>query len=244
MPDNTGFILTLLHVLLVHARHLSLTLDRRSTAWGFSVIAQFFGTARLPMIRARLARGILRIMALQRVLLSRAKRGIDVRYANPWTREPRPKPPAPPPSVGDSEPPPPARKRTRRCYADTTPDLDTLPSLAELEAEARRRKPGALIADICRDLGIDPSLCFAPFWNALWPVITWSGGNLLFIKDFRQRQRAFEPEMNRTPPLCTPEETRPGIERMLGFFIGDRWPRMPDPGDTPVWALAAATRPP
>ena len=247
MPENTGYVLAMLHILLVHARHLSLTLEQRSVRWGFSVIAQFFGTARLPVIHARLARGILRIMALQRVLIARARRGLDMRYTDPYTREPpAPKPPAPPAAESDpqAEPPTPPRKWTRRSYADTTPDLDNLPTLAELEAEARRRKPGALIADICRDLGIDPSLCGMPFWNALWPIIAWSGGNLRFMKDFMRCRRAFEPQMNRTPPLCMPEQTREGIERMLGFFIGERWPRMPDPEHTPVWALAAAARPP
>ena len=86
VPPNSADILAIVHVLLAYARHLSLTLERRSTAWGFSVIAQYFGTARLPVIRARLARGILRIMALQRVLLSRAMRGRDTKYTKPYER--------------------------------------------------------------------------------------------------------------------------------------------------------------
>jgi len=243
MPDNISGILIVLHVLLGYARHLSLTLERRSTRWGFSVIAQFFGTARLPVIRARLARGILRIMALQRVLFARAMHGRDVRYTNPWTREPpAPKPPAPPST--EAEPPPPQKKRTRRSYADTTPDLDHLPTLAELEAEIRRRPIGAAITDICCDLGIFPSLCWMPFWDALLPVMAWSGGSLTKLwKTLQRHQREFMPEMKATPPLCQPEESRDGIERMLGFFIGDRWPVMPDPNAAPAWAVAA-TGPP
>src|SRR3569623_1864657 len=86
VPPNSADILAIVHVLLAYARHLSMTLDSRAMRWGFSVIAQYFGTARLPVIRARLARGILRIMALQRVLLSRAKRGRDTKYTKPYGR--------------------------------------------------------------------------------------------------------------------------------------------------------------
>src|SRR6185312_11222446 len=152
VPPNTAYLFAVIHVLLVYARHLSLTLDSRAARWGFSVFAQFFGTARLPVIRARLARGILRIMALQRVLLSRAMRGRDTDFSGPRERTPhKPKPPAPPALDGVAPPTP--QKRVRRRYADTVPDLDHLPTLAELEKEIRRRQIGATIADICRDLG-------------------------------------------------------------------------------------------
>src|SRR3569623_1809450 len=86
VPPNTANLHAVIPILLVFARHLSLSLDSRAARWGFSVFAQFFGTARLPVIRARLARGILRIMALLRVLLSRAKRGRDTKYTKPYGR--------------------------------------------------------------------------------------------------------------------------------------------------------------
>src|SRR6185312_14830940 len=106
VPGNTEFVLAI--------------------PWGFSVFAQFFGTARLTVIRARLARGVLRIMALQRVLLSRARRGRDTDFSGPRERTPhRPKPPAPP--TRDGVAPPTPQKRVRRRYADTVPDLDHLP---------------------------------------------------------------------------------------------------------------------
>src|SRR6185312_4024015 len=247
VPPNTAYLLAVIHVLLAYARHLSLTLDSRAARWGFSVFAQFFGTARLSIIRARLARGILRIMALQRVLLSRAMRGRDTDFSGPRERTPhKPKPPAPPALDGTAAPPPAPQKPVRRRYADTVPDLDHLPTLAELEKEIRRRQIGATIADICRDLGLAPTLCESRFLLALQNTIRWCGGNLYkLVTDFRQRQAEFEPELKPTPPLCVPELARKGIERMLGFFIGERWPVMPDPYDAPPGMLVLpAPRPP
>jgi hypothetical protein len=248
VPPNTAYLLDVVHVLLAYARHLSLTLDSRAARWGFSVFAQFFGTARLPVIRARLARGILRIMALQRVLLSRARRGRDTDFSGPRERTPpTPKPPLPEADSNTEPAPPPVRpKRVRRCYADTTPDLDTLPTLAQLEAEIRRREIGATLSDICRYLGLAPELCESRFLLALQLTIRWCRGNLYkLVMDFRRRQADFEPELKPAPPLCVPERSRAGIQRMLGFFIGERWPVMPDPYDAPPGMLVLpATGPP
>jgi hypothetical protein len=245
MPPHTGGVLSVLHVLLAYARHISLTLDSRAVRWGFSMFAQFFGTAQLPVIRARLARGILRIMALQRVLYGRAMRGRDLYF--PTARErsaPKPKPPAPPASgdaagdARDDAPKPPRRRLVRRRYTDTTPDLDNLPSLAELEAEIRRRGVGAALTDICRDLGVSPRLCQGNFWYALQCYIMWCRGNLYrLVKDLNRQETAFEAFTNPTPPLCLPECTRDAVPRMLGFVIGDRWPVMPDPRDAPPGML-------
>src|SRR5487761_2441822 len=109
VPQNIGDVLTLLHILLAYGRHLAATLEHRAAARGFSVIAQFFGTARVPAILARLSRGILRVMALERVLLARAARGRDLVFLERRTyaaREPQPALPQPPAAGG--RPPPPA----------------------------------------------------------------------------------------------------------------------------------------
>src|SRR5487761_2237160 len=217
VPQNIADVLTLLHILLAYGRHLAATLEHRAAARGFSVIAQFFGTARVPAILARLSRGILRVMALERVLLARAARGRDLAFLQP----------------------------RRRPETDAAPDPANLPTLEQLEKEIRRRPVGRTIADICRDLAISPSLCEGSFWNALFEAITWYRGNLpKLVKDFRRREAAFEPELNDDPNLGLPEQTRDGIRRMLGFFIGQ-------PPVTPFWVPAppglheaAATGPP
>ena len=240
-------MLALLYILLGYGRHLIATLEHRAAARGFSNIAQFFGTAHLPAILARLSRGMLRAQTLQRVLLARAARGRDLVFLQPRTRAasaaPSPLPPAP---ELQAEPPPsrPAPPR-RRLDTDDPPDPANLPTLEQLEAEIRRRPTGRTIADICRDLGVSPSLCEGGFWNAVFEAITWYRGNLAkLILDFRRREVAFEPELNDDPNLGLPEETRDGIRRMFGFFIGQ------EPA-TPFWVpvppdlvAAAATGPP
>ena len=83
LPEGIAEVLAIIHVLLGYGLHLVETLERRAVVRGFANIAQFFGTARIPAIRARLARGLLRAMALERVLLARAARGRDLVPAQP-----------------------------------------------------------------------------------------------------------------------------------------------------------------
>ena len=244
VPQNIADVLTILQILLVYGRHLAATLEYRAAARGFSVIAQFFGTARLPVILARLSRGILRVMALQRVLLARAARGRDLVFLERRTYAARePQPPLPHPPAAGAEPRPPRPAPLRRPATDEPPDPANLPTLEQLEAEIRRRPIGQTIADICRDLAISPSLCERTFWIALFETITWYRGNLpKLILDFRRREVAFVPEWDRDPNLGLPEKSGDGIRRMLGFFIGE-------PPVTPFWVpappgLGAATGPP
>ena len=249
MPPHIANVLALLHILLVYGRHLALTLDRRAAAGRFSVIAQFFGTARLPVIRARLARGLLRIQALQRVLLARARRGRDLVWLKP--RPPRrraPRAAQPQPAEPQTEtPPPPSRPAPlHRADPDAAPDLDHLPTLKQLEAQIRRRGIGRAIADICRDFAVAPGLCERRFFSALFDMLTGYRGNLpRLAKDFRRRAVAFEPEWDRDFRLGKPERTRDGIQCVLGFLIGERWPVLPDPLPAPFHMPgAAAPRPP
>ena len=244
VPQNIADVLTLLHILLAYGRHLAATLEHRAAASGFSVIAQFFGTARVPAILARLSRGLLRLQALELVLLARAARGRDLVFLQPRRRAAHEAQPAlPQPPASQTEPQSPRPAPFRRPETDAAPDPANLPTLEQLQAEIRRRPVGRTIADICRDLGVSPSLCEGSFWNALFEAITWYRGNLpKLVKDFRRREAAFEPELDSDPNLGLPEQTRDGIRRMLGFFIGQ-------PPVTPFWVpappgLIAATGPP
>ena len=270
MPPEIAYVLAILHILLVYGRHLALTLECRAVALGFSTIAQFFGTARLPVIRARLSRGLLRIQALQRVLLDRARRGRDLVVLQPRKRPEKPPPvapqtpdhpagpqtpdhqAAPPPPERQAEPQPPRPAPIRRRNRDEAPDPANLPTLAQLQAEIRRWGIGQAIADICRDLGVSFCLCDWRFAVPLGNVITWYGADQgRLVLDFHRREAALDPELDGTPPLRLPEQTREATRRMLGFLIGDRWPvrpawvpappRVPTP---PALCAPAATRPP
>src|SRR5487761_2365822 len=175
MPEGIAAILVIVRILLEYGRHLTDTLEHRAAARSFSVIAQFFGTARLPAILARLSRGILRAMALESVLLARAARGRDLVVFQPrWRAEPSAPPPAPQPAA-EQKPPKPVRA-----------ELPEFPTLEQLQADIRRRPIGHAIADICRDLGVSPSLCESRFNTVLYQAIAWYRGNFpKYYKEIR-----------------------------------------------------------
>src|SRR5487761_2136449 len=236
VPEGIAAVLVLVRILLEYGRHLAATLEHRAAARSFSLIAQFFGTARVPFILARLSRGILRAMALERVLLARAARGRDLVVFQPRFRaEPSAQPPAPQPAA-EQKPPKPRPVR---------PELPEFPTLEQLEAEIRRRPIGHAMADICRDLGISPSLCNGRFWAALYCAIDWYRGNFAqYYKEIRGRVVEFAAEWDRdgTRALDYPEQTGDGIRRILGFFIGEE-PVSPFPPSVPP-GLLQATGPP
>ena len=190
VPPNIADLLVIVRILLGYGRHLANTLERRAAGRGFATIAQFFGTARLPAIQARLARGLLRAMALEQVLLARAARGRDLVFYT--RRDPDDRPPQPAhaqPAQQAAAPPPP--RPARRPAPDEPPDPANLPTLEQLTAYIRRRPVGHAIADICRDLGVAPTLCDGILWNALYEAITWYRGSFLrYYRDMRKRRRS------------------------------------------------------
>ncbi len=250
VPQNIADLLAILHVLIGYGLHLAETLEHRAAARGFAVVAQFFGTARVAAIRNRLARGLLRAMALERVLLARAARGRDLVFYKPRKATPRATPPAHlQAAVSAAMPERPQPRPVRRADPDEVPDPARLPTLDQLEADIRRRPVGRALADICSDLGVSPSLCEGRVWLAVSCAIMWYRGNLpRLMKEFRRREVVFcNTEADRNPALGWPERTRDGNRRMLGFFIGET-PVMPFPGSSPLPILPplqpAPTRPP
>ena len=78
VPEHIAFLLHAVDVLLGYGRHLLATVRHRAAAPNFTIIAACFGTSNLPTTPAHLNRGILRGMALERVLLARAATGRDI----------------------------------------------------------------------------------------------------------------------------------------------------------------------
>ena len=78
MPTRIAALLHTVRILLGFGRHLAQIAPHRSASPDFNAIAACFGTGRLDAILAHLQRGILRAMALERVLLARAARGRDI----------------------------------------------------------------------------------------------------------------------------------------------------------------------
>src|SRR4029077_12548879 len=85
---NIEFLLHAARILLDYGRHLIDTVRQRATAPGFNAIAECFGTSNLSTIVAHLNRGILRAVALERVLLARAASGKDIDFVERCTHTP------------------------------------------------------------------------------------------------------------------------------------------------------------
>ncbi len=144
-----GRLLGLVRRILFYGRDLVATLQRQNTPTPSTDVARRFGTFNLALIIARITRGL----ALTTRLDARLERS--------------------PPRRANTEPAPerqgPSRPRSPRAPALTPSEDDAallrgLPSAAEISARVRNRPVGAVIVDICRDLGIDAS-------HELWPEI-------------------------------------------------------------------------
>ncbi len=267
VPEGIAAILSIVAILAEYGRHPAETIEHRAIWRGFATIAQFFGTASLPVMLANIQRGIMRAAALERMLLRRAARGRDLAFLARRVRAKREAEPAAPqaePATTEAagpqpaEAPPaqqPAPGPVRRSLKEEALSLDTLPSMAQFDAEVCRRPIGQSIADICRELGVSPSLCEGMFWDRVFMAIRWYRGSVSnVVVEMRRREKQFDEELWKHPNLGQPEETREGIRRVLGFLIGeppvDPFRPVPEPGApasvaTPSVPVAeAATGPP
>ena len=261
VPEGIAAVLSILAVLTAYGRHLAETLEHRAVWSGFATIAQFFGTAALPVVLAHIQRGLMRAVALERMLLRRAARGRDLVILARRVRARRAKEPVATqaePAIADAAVPPPAEPPPAEQPAPPRPvsrpgpeeplTLATLPSMAQVEAETFRRPVGQSIAAICRDFGISPTLCDGAFWNRVFMAIHCYRGSLgNLVLEMRRRAKRLDKEHWKYPGLPLPEETRAGVRRVLGFFIGET-PVDPlgpvPPGAPPPVAAPAVPVPP
>jgi len=255
-------ILAVVSILANYGRHLAQTLEQRAVGRGFATIARFFGTVALDTILAHLHRGLMRTIALQRMLTARAGRGRDLQILAPRaSREPPAKNPETEAEAGSAAPEEltpewmaaaqaadlrAGERLVRRIAANEPLTLDNLPRMAVIEAEVLRSSIGRTIAAICRDFGLSASLCDGTFWNRLYESIHLYRGNLGgLVLDLKRREQRFNKEEWKHPGLELAEETRAGVRRVLGFFVGeepaDPFEVMEAPG---AGVAAVATGPP
>ena len=173
MPIRIGRVLGVLRRLIDYGKQLATTVQQRAAAPGFTLFARPFGTADVAVILARITAGLRRAAALEARLCERAARGRDLTPTP--ARMPAPHQPRPPRQVAppDSQPATPAEN----------PRLARLPTEQEIAAEVRRRPVGAVIVDICRDLGIAPGDCDRAFWDELRHAIIAYGGSVAAFLD-------------------------------------------------------------
>jgi hypothetical protein len=245
VPEYISALLYAVGVLLGYGRHLLATVRHRAAAPTFPTIAACFGTANLSTICAHLNRGILRATALENVLLARAATGRDIEMVTGRTRTDEP-----PPAPGDAlpaQPDQPAKsKAARRPSLPSGRDDPELfmPTLEELERQVRRRSFGRTIGEICSDLAVVPGLCTPAFWNGLFELMHYFGGDSVVVTVMREktrREESFIQEQDKKLDSTWDwlRLKRDEIRQVLGFFIGE-------PPVDPFSALteALATGPP
>jgi hypothetical protein len=201
-PAAIGRVLSLVRRLIGYGRQLAATAQQRAAAPDFARFAWSFGTDDLAAILARITGALRRAAALESRLSLRAARGQDL--AATCLRLP-----AHTPRTARQSAPSDAAARLRPAEATQDPRLARLPTEAEIAAEIRRRPVGAVIADICRDLGIAPGDLDRAFWDELSLAIIEFGGSLSgFIKDLNKRMFVFhagERSDHADPPWTAPE---------------------------------------
>src|SRR5271166_6468891 len=133
-PSRSGLLLNLVRKLIDYGRELTATIRQRTVTEPFFATIRF-GTTDLALILARIARGLLLANALEARVLQRAAH-LDA-GPRPGRARSAAKAPAAP-----------------RAAEPLDPGLARLPTPEQIAAEVRRRPIGAVIGDICRDLGV------------------------------------------------------------------------------------------
>jgi hypothetical protein len=205
MPAAIGRVLSVVRKLIDYGKQLADTLQQRATAPDFARFASRFGTADVALILARITNGLLRATALETKLCQRAERGQDL--TSPPMRFPDIRGPRPARQVA----PPSAHPEPDRTDDTQDPRLARLPTADEIAAEVRIRPVGAVIADICRDLGIAPGELDRAFWEELnLAIISYGGTYAGVLNDLIHRSFAFTfgdhaDTADRGPPEASPQ---------------------------------------
>jgi hypothetical protein len=184
-PSRAERLLAVVRKLIDYGKELAATIRGRALTDPSSVRV-CFGTTDIALILTRIARGLHRAQTLEdRVTRCAARLDAGPRRAR-----------------GQSE----ARLSAARPLAEPPdPRLANLPTAEQIAAEVRRRPIGAVIADICRDLGILPSHML---WREVQKLIIEHGGSLvrllsdLIDQAFSPDPRLQSPTDLRAPTLC------------------------------------------
>jgi hypothetical protein len=166
---NLARLLGLVRKLIDYGKDLATAVRERGLTDRPAGASARFGARDIALILSRIAVALLRAEALEARLLRSAARP-----------DPKPSPPRPP-----------SQRASHAARQQAEPDEEPDPSLAHLPApewiaaEIRRRPVGAVLVDICRDLGI---MADHPLWRELNLAIILHGGGLgAFFRDMCQR---------------------------------------------------------
>jgi len=178
-------LLGLVRKLIDYGKELATGLQTGCLSADSAVAAGRFGTLDVALILSRITIALHRAEALEARLERSAARP-----------DPQPRPPRAPPQRT-----PRAIRRDAQPVAGADARLARLPTPEQIAAEIRSRPVGAVIADICRDLGIRTD---HPLWRDIQMAIILHGGSLArFIDDIFERARCFRSECGDAPPAAS-----------------------------------------
>jgi len=193
-PDLTPkltLVLALVRSLMDAGRRVADTLRQATDTRELRYRAHLFFTGDITHMLARIARGLRRAAALESWLLRRVQRGRDLKVAPlrvPVRRAPSASP----------------QPRTK------PPPLPLDPSDEEIAADIRRRSIGAVIVDICLDLGVQLGDLGRDMHEALMSTAMSYGGHplrLLRLDEGMRRTKQIMPYLRLGMPI--PPELEP-----------------------------------
>jgi hypothetical protein len=188
-PSRTGRLLSLVRKLIDYGRELAASLSQHSRTMDLAPVMRAFGTRDIARILARITCGLLRAQALEDKVLHDAAR-LDT--------EPQPNPQ---PAASTRSPSAPRPPGDRQPLGPDLAPLD-LPTADQIAAKVRCQPIGAVIADICRDLGISPN---HPLWRELQELIREHRGNYTsLVIELLDRPWLFRSESEPTAPPTDP----------------------------------------
>ena len=170
MPERIGRLLTLVQFLIGYGRECAATLRQQAMTPQFRLTMQArFGTSDLARILIQIGRALKLAAALETRLRRLAGTGQDIKIPTELVR-------VSPSTLGNRSTTTADRRAAGR---GTVPDNldDDLPSEAQIAALIRRGKAGAIIAEICRDLGLVPGVVSQQQWGEVHHAIITFGGN-------------------------------------------------------------------
>jgi hypothetical protein len=160
-PTRTGRLLSLVRKLIDYGKELAASLHHQNETTDLRPVMRAFGTRDIARILARITCGLLRAQAL------------DDKVRHNAARLDAPPQPTPQPAASTRSPSAPRPPRDRQQLGPDLAPLD-LPSPEQIAAKVRCQSIGAVITDICRDLGIMPN---HPLWRELQALIEEYRGN-------------------------------------------------------------------
>jgi hypothetical protein len=169
-PTHVARLLVLIRWLIDYGSELAVTLHKRAVSPDFQGWAGRYRQSDIVIIAARIRRGLLLAAGLETKLTGLTAKGRDLTVTRLRPLSERKSPSGEPKK----------RRAPRRTHLIDLP-VHTLPTAEQIAEELRRRPVGAVLVDICRDLGLDENDLPPELARVLRETIIFCGGSLVTL---------------------------------------------------------------